>query len=683
MADLGRFALLAALVLALYALVASVLGARARRSDLVVSAARALGAVAALELVAAAVLLIALGTRDYAFRYVVSHVSDAQPLGYDLASFWGGMEGSLLLWAIILSGYTLLAVRAMSRQRPPLVPGVVSVCAGVSSFFLFMLTRVASPFVTAPFPPADGRGMNPLLLNPWMAIHPPTLYLGYVGLTVPFAIVVAALAAGSTEDGGVLLARRWMLWAWYCLSMGLMFGAKWSYVVLGWGGYWAWDPVENAALMPWLVATAFIHSVMIQERREMLTRWNVVLVILAFGLSIFGTFLTRSGILSSIHSFTQSPLGAYFLVFLAIVMLVAFAIVSWRWDAIAGRNELDAALSRESAFLLNNVLFLSAAFTVFLGTVFPIVSLVLDGRSIAVGPPFFDHVVTPLALGIVLLMGVGPLIAWRRASPNNLRHQFMAPGASGVLVGVVLLALGVRPAGAVLAFALCAFVAATIALEFVRGARVVYRAATLPRERFATLPRERFALLRDAVPAWGAALVGLVLRNRRRYGGYIVHLGMLLLVCGITGSSVFSTQRLVTLSPGQAAAIGEYRVRFDGLSQATEGGALSIIAHLRVFEGHRDLGAFSARRNLYLATRDTTTGVALRSTPRDDLYVILTGWTQDGGAALRLFVNPMMMWMWAGGLVLTLGAVIAMAPERRPEPVVAPAPGAVWSTGGS
>jgi cytochrome c-type biogenesis protein CcmF len=656
MADLGRFALLGALALVLYALVAACLGGRLRRTEIIHSAIRALTAAAALELGAAAVLFAALGLRDYAFHYVSAHVSNAQPLVYNLTSFWGGMEGSLLLWVLILSGYTLVAVHSVARGRPRLVPGVVAVCAGVSAFFLILLSSVASPFRTTPFPPADGRGMNPLLLNPWMAIHPPTLYLGYVGLTVPFAIVLSALASGPGEDAGILLARRWMLWAWYCLSMGLMFGAKWSYVVLGWGGYWAWDPVENAALMPWLVATAFIHSVMIQERREMLARWNVVLVILAFGLSIFGTFLTRSGVLSSIHSFTQSPLGAYFLTFLALVMLGAFAAAAWRWGALRSRNELDAAVSRESAFLINNVLFLSAAFAVFLGTVFPLVSEVLVGRAINVGPPFFDHVVVPLALGIVLLMGVGPLIAWRRASTEHLQRNFLAPGAAGVLVGVGLVAAGLRAAGAILAFALCGFVAGTIALEFARGVRV-----------------------RRAHQGEGtaSALVRLVLRNRRRYGGYIVHLGMLLLVCGITGSSVFATQQVVTLAPGQTAGVGEYRVRFDGLSQATRGGALAIIARLRVFTGTRDLGPFETSRNLYLASQDSTTDVALRSTPRDDLYIILTGWTADGRATLRILVNPLMMWMWAGGVVLTLGAVITMTPERQPARVEAPLGGAL------
>jgi cytochrome c-type biogenesis protein CcmF len=660
-AALGRFGLLAGLILAAYAVAAAWLGARTRRPELVASAVRAVSMTAALEVLAAGVLGGALLRRDYSFAYVSSHVRDTQAVWYNLTSFWGGMEGSLLLWALILSAYSLAVIRSIGHERPRLLPGVVGVCATVSAFFLFMVTAVASPFSTVPFPPADGRGMNPLLLNPWMAIHPPTLYLGFVGLTVPFAIVVAALADGAVEEAGVLLARRWMLWAWYCLSMGLMFGAKWSYVVLGWGGYWAWDPVENAALMPWLVSTAFLHSVMIQERRAMLGQWTAVLVVLAFGLSIFGTFLTRSGVLSSIHSFTQSPLGAYFLGFLALAMVAAFGLVAWRWEALRSRNQLDAVLSRESAFLLNNVVFLTAAFAVFLGTVFPVVSEALTGRRVNVGPPFFDHVVSPLALLLLLLMGVGPLIAWRRASIENLRSDFLAPGAAGVLVGLGLLAAGMRASGAVLAFALCGFVAGTIVLEFVRGTWIR-------------------RTLQDRSVA--GALWALILSNRRRYGGYVVHLGILLVFAGATGSSVFSTQRLVTLRPGEAVQVSRYRVRFDGLSEATRNGALVVTARLHAFAGARDLGPLGASRSLFLASADSTTDVALRSTPANDLYVILTAWTREGAATLRLLVNPLVMWIWAGGLVLTVGAVIAMLPERRPAAARVGAPAGVFTPEG-
>jgi cytochrome c-type biogenesis protein CcmF len=655
-AELGSFGVLAALVLAVYALVAAGLGALTRRPRLIASGTRALVAVAAMEALAAGMLVGALAERNYAFAYVATHVSDSQGLLYNVASFWGGMEGSMLLWALILSGYSLLAVRSISRLRPELLPGVVAVCAGVAAFFLFMLAGVTSPFAIMPFPPGDGQGMNPLLLNPWMAIHPPTLYLGFVGLTVPFAIIFASLITGAVDEG-VRLARPWMLWAWYCLSMGLMFGAKWSYVVLGWGGYWAWDPVENAALMPWLVSTAFLHSVMIHERRGMLKQWTASLVVLAFGLSIFGTFLTRSGVLSSVHSFTQSSLGAYFLGFLAFAMLAGFGVLAWRWDELRGENTLDSVLSRESAFLLNNVVFLTVAFAVFLGTVFPVLSELVTGRRTNIGPPFFDHVVSPLALALLLLMGVGPLIAWRRASAANLRHNFLAPGAAGVLVGLGLLAAGMRAGGAVLAFSLCGFVAATIALEFAGGIRV-----------------------RRAHGSEGVmrACAALVMRNRRRYGGYIVHLGMLLVFAGVTASSIFSTQRLVTLRPGEAVQVGAYRVRFDRLQQSTRSGVLVVAAHLRIFGRAGDLGALDARRNLFLSGQDSTTDVALRSTPREDLYVTLTGWTSSGEATLRLLVNPLVMWIWAGGLVLTAGAIVTMLPERPAVRISLPAAERAW-----
>jgi cytochrome c-type biogenesis protein CcmF len=645
MADLGRFGLLAALVFALYAASAAVLAARTRRPDLAASAVRAIAAMGGMEALAAAVLASALLGRDYRLAYVASHVRDAQPWWYNLAAFWGGMEGSLLLWALVLAGYAAAVLRGLARERPRLVPGTAAVCASVSAFFLLLLVAVASPFATVPFPPADGRGMNPLLLNPWMAIHPPTLYLGFVGMTVPFAIVMAALADGGIADGGVLLARRWMLWAWYCLSMGLMFGAKWSYVVLGWGGYWAWDPVENAALMPWLVATAFLHSVMVQERRAMLGRWTVVLVILAFGLSIFGTFLTRSGVLSSIHSFTQSPLGSDFLAFLALAMLAAFGIAAWRWDALRDRRALDAPLCRESAFLFNNVLLVTMAFVVFLGTVFPIVSDALVGRRVNVGPPFFDHIISPLALLLLALMGVGPLVAWRRASPAAMSRNLQAPAAFGLVVGLGLLAAGMQAPGAVLAFALCAFVAGTIALEYARGVR-----------------------LHPAHPAGGApaAIAAVVAGNRRRYGGYTVHLGIVLVAAGVTGSSVFATQRVVTLAPGGAASVGPYRIRYDGLSQATRQGALVVTAHLRAFAGARDLGDLETSRRLYLASPEATSDVGLRTGPANDLYIILTSWTREGEATLRLLVNPLVLWIWAGGLVLTAGAVVSMLPEPRP-----------------
>jgi cytochrome c-type biogenesis protein CcmF len=400
---------------------------------------------------------------------------------------------------------------------------------------------------------------------------------------------------------------------------------------------------------------------MVQERRAALGQWTVLLLVLAFGLSIFGTFLTRSGVLSSVHSFTQSPLGAYFLGFLSLVLLAASGIVAWRWEALRSRSALESALSRESAFLFNNVVFVTIAFAVFLGTVFPVISEALTGRRVNVGPPFFDHVVAPLGLLQLLLMGVGPLLGWRRASPASLQRDFLTPGAAGVLLGLALLAVGVRAPGAVLAFALCGFVAGTIGLEFARGIRLH---------------------LAHGDGSVVAAVLALMAGNRRRYGGYIVHLGILLVFAGVTGSSVFSTQRVATLRAGDAVQVAQYRVRFDGLSETTRGGGLVVTARLRALAGARDLGPLHASRTFFLGSTDTTTDVALRSTPLDDLYVVLTAWTRDGEATLRFLVNPLVMWIWAGGVVLTTGTVIAMLPARRRASVPVGVPVEAWTPGG-
>src|SRR5215471_11255516 len=454
MADLGRAALVVSFMLALYALVAGTAAAISRQRRLADSARYALIACFGSTVIASAVLVRALVTHDFTYAYVQAHTSRDLSTIYSLTAFWGGEEGSLLLWLLVLTGYAALAVLLNRKLLRDVVVWVVPVIGGIATFFSFMLVAVASPFTTVTRA-VDGAGLVPSLQNPYMVAHPPMLYLGYVGLSIPFAFAAGAMLSGHTDERWIVATRRWTLAAWMFLGFGQILGAHWAYVEVGWGGYYAWDPVENAALMPWLVATAFLHSVMIQERKGMLKQWTASLVVLAFGLSIFGTFLTRSGVLSSIHSFTQSSLGAYFLGFLALVMLVGFGAVAWRWDELRGENTLDSALSRESAFLLNNAVLLSMAFAVFLGTIFPVLSEVLTGRRTNVGPPFFDHVVAPLALVLLLLMGIGPLIAWRRASAANLRGNFLAPGAAGVLLGLALLAAGVRAAGAVLAFSLC------------------------------------------------------------------------------------------------------------------------------------------------------------------------------------------------------------------------------------
>ena len=527
------------------------------------------------------------------------------------------------------------------------MPYVLATLATVSIFFIGIIAFVESPFEKLPFIPLEGRGLNPILQNGYMAIHPLTLYFGYVGVTVPFAFGMGALLSGQLGDAWIRYSRKWALFAWTFLSIGLLLGARWAYLELGWGGYWAWDPVENAAFMPWLAATAFIHSVMIQEKKGMLKKWNMSLIIITFFLSIFGTFITRSGIISSVHSFAQSDIGPLFLGFIAFILLFSFAMFLYRMKDLETENSFDSILSRESAFIFNNLLFLGAAFTVFLGTIFPILSEAVTGNKILVGPPYFNRVNVPIALVLIFLMGVGPLISWRKASFKNLAKNFVYPLLLGILTVIVLLALGMTDVVALISFALCAFVTGTVFTEFIRGTRVRIKRG------------ENFLL----------AFTKLVSRNKRRYGGYIVHIGIVLIVIGVTGSSVFVTEKQSTLAPGESMELRDYSLRFDGLRQYTTDAKNATIANITLFENGKQVDTIAPEKNIYKyeGNREINqeTEVALRSTFKDDLYIILSGFNEDGSATIRVMINPLVNWIWAGGLVLVIGAVVTMWPSRR------------------
>src|SRR6266850_6332977 len=478
MAALGRAALLLSFGLVVYALVAGSFAAWKRRRRLAVSAQNALLASFATTLVAAGVLWAALARHDFSFVYVADHISRQLPLGYRLSAFWGGQEGSLLLWLMILMGYAALAVW-LNRRTRELMAWVVPVLAGVAAFFAFMLCFVSSPFGTAPAP-ADGAGMTPSLQNPYMLAHPPLLYLGYVGLTIPFAFAMGALLSRRTDERWIVATRRWTLAAWTFLGIGQLLGAHWAYVEIGWGGYYAWDPVENAALMPWLAATAFLHSVMIQERKGMLKVWNMVLVALAFELSVFGTFLTRSGVVNSIHSFAKSSIGPWFLAFVVISSVFALALIMWRLPLLKAKTKLESALSREAAFLYNNLLLVALCLTVLWGVLFPIVTQLVKGETRTIGSPYYDFFLRAFGLPLLLLMGIGPLIAWRKTGVRALARTLAGPAAVAIVCGAVLVALGAgssRPG--LIAYTFSAFVLATIVLELVRGTRVTGSLATL------------------------------------------------------------------------------------------------------------------------------------------------------------------------------------------------------------
>jgi cytochrome c-type biogenesis protein CcmF len=641
--ELGQGALVVGIVLAVYGAIAAATGAQTGRPALIESAQRA--ALALFALVTACFLLLAYAflTFDFSVRYVAHQTTLSTPFYYRVTAVWGALEGSILLWAWMLALYTLIVVLRHRGERD-LYPWALSVMLGIIAFFLLVMTLPAPPFERLSPVPADGRGLNPLLEDTGMITHPVALYLGFTGFTVPFAFAMAALVTGRVGDAWITTTRRWTIVAWYFLSLGLLIGGWWSYHVLGWGGYWAWDPVENAAFMPWLTGTALLHSAMIQERRRMLKLWNISLVILTFGLTIFGTFLTRSGVIASVHAFSQGSIGAFFLAFLGLVLLVAFGGLAWRWERFTAQGELDSILSRESAFLLNNVFLVAAAFTVFFGTVFPLLSEAIRGVKVSVGAPFFNQVNVPLFLSLIFLMGVGPLIAWRRASIDNLKRNFLGPIAIGLVAAAVLHLVGVRSTLAVLTLALALFAAATIALDVLRGTRARLRTG-------AGLAR---------------AVTGLLLRHNRRYGGFGIHLGILLVALGVTGSQAWSVQTEATLTRGQAVEVAGYRFRFEGLSATQESTHARVVGTFTVSRGRGEPIVMRPSKKFYRQEQAPIAGVDYRMGLTEDLYLVLGDFARDGSAAtVKVLVNRLVSWIWIGGLVLTLGALLAIVPDDR------------------
>jgi len=646
MPELGRAALVVTLGLGVYALIAGAAAARLGRRRLALSAQNALIAAFVSTLVAAGVLLTALVRHDFSFSYVARTTSKALPTPYTVSAFWGGQEGSLLLWLLVLTAFGAAAVRLNRGWAKSLVVWVVPVFAAVIVFFSFLLVAVASPFATQ-VAPADGAGMTPSLQNPYMLAHPPLLYLGYVGLTVPFAFAMGALLSGQLDERWLVATRRFTLFAWTALGIGQLLGSHWAYVEVGWGGYYAWDPVENAALMPWLAATAFLHSVMIQERRGMLRIWNVLLVILAFSLALFGTFLTRSGVVNSIHSFTQSSIGAWFLAFIAISVAVSLALVLWRLPLLRSPTRLESPISREAAFLYNNLLLLALCLTILWGVVYPMLSEAVQGESVVLGRSYYDFFLRIFGLPLLLLMGVGPLIAWRRASLRSLATTFRWPTAVALATGAALLVLGAGSSvPGLVAYTFSAFVLATIALEFARGTRA------------------RKAL---GATSWPGAFTSLIARNRRRYGGYVVHASIVLLAVGIAGSSAFDSVAEARLERGQSMRIGDYTLVYRSLDERQVSNATEIRATLGVMRGDRDLGTLQAGKNAYTIEQQVSNEVGIRSDrlTGEDLFVIAEQIDPNGTVYFRVFVKPLVNLIWVAGLVFLLGSVIALWPDAR------------------
>jgi len=645
-ADFGSGALRAALPVAIWGCGAAIYAASKRDGRALASARWS--ALLALVLVVLAVLAMegALVSHDFTIQYVAENNARATPLFFTVISLWAALAGSILLWTLVLAGATAYVAWRGTRELPRLGTTALAVLLGMVSFFLLLVTTpAADPFVRID-PPLDGNGPNPLLQNhPLMALHPPLLYLGYVLFSVPFAYAIASLVLGEGGDRWLVATRRFALVSWGLLGVGIVAGSWWSYAVLGWGGYWAWDPVENAAIMPWLVATAYLHSVMVEEKRRLLRSWNLSLVIATFALTILGTFLTRSGVVNSVHSFTQSAIGPLLLGYLVVILVLSVGLLLWRLPMLSDRGGVGAPLSREAIFLFQNVVFVAATLTVLLGTLYPIIAEAISGQQLSIGRPYFDRVEVPLALALLFLMGIGPQLPWHGASRATLERQFTVPivaAAGGALVAVLA---GINGAFAVLTYALAAFVAATVVQEFARGMRA---RQVLHGEGRAT------------------ALANLLRRSGRRYGGYIVHLGIVVIAVAVATSQAGTVQLEKTISTGQSAQVGPYTVTLTALRDATEPQRDLLVADLSV-TGNGANEQLHPALVFYPNSTQAVGSPGIAAGARDDIYTILAAYDSraHAWATIRVLVIPLVSWLWLGGLVVGIGAVIAALPQPK------------------
>ncbi|HKD99140.1 MAG TPA: cytochrome c-type biogenesis CcmF C-terminal domain-containing protein [Micromonosporaceae bacterium] len=643
MGGLGTYGLLLGLVLAGYGAVAAAVGARTERAALVESARRAaLGLVATIVVVNAA-MMTALLRNDFTLRYVAANSSRETPAFFRALSLWAADDGSLLLWNLILAGYIAAVAIRFRRDRPATFPYALSVLFVVQVFYLVLVNGPARPFATLSNPPADGVGPAPLLQNhPLMAVHPPFLYLGFIGFTVPFAFGIAALLAGHGTDEWVSTIRRWTLVVWCFLTVGLLLGALWSYSVLGWGGYWAWDPVENVALLPWLLSTAFLHSVMLQERRGMARLWNLALVIGAFSLMTFGTFLTRGSVLSSVHAFAQTPVGPAYLTFLAVVLLVGFGLVMWRLPTLRTPARLDSAISREAAFVGNNMLLIAATAIILLGTVFPLVVEATSGQQITVGGPYFKGALTPVFLLLLLLAGTAPLLPWRATNRARALRRLRVPAIAAALVMIATAVAGIRQVTTVAGFGLATLVLVGNGQEIVAGLAVGRHGG-------------RGGVLRTLA------------RGRRRYAGFVVHIGLALVAAGITASSTLGQQTEVTLKTGQSAVFAGYTLRYEGLRSDQQPQRVVLSAPVKVDKvGGGGAGTLDPRMNLYPSASEPIGSPSIHRGVVWDLYASVISLQDNGDSAtFRFYRNPGVNWLWLGGFVMALGGVAAAWPVRR------------------
>jgi cytochrome c-type biogenesis protein CcmF len=607
-------------------------------------------------LVATLSLVSAFINRDFEIAYVARHSDLAMAGRFTWVAFYAGNEGSLLFISFVLSAMSAIAIWRAPVKVHDTLPYTTAILMLVLAFFLAVTAFMANPFEKLPFVPADGEGLNPLLTHVGMFFHPPALMAGLIGITLPFAFALGSQIGGKTGDEWVDPGRLWGIVSWALLAGGLLLGSWWAYTILGWGGFWFWDPVENAGLMPWLALTAFVHSIMVQKRRGMFRMWNIVLINVSFGMALYGMFMNRGGQVASVHSFGASALGWVFLVFLALGVLAPFAIFIWRYPLLKSAQRLDSMLSREAAFLVNNFLLLAIAFVTLWGTVYPLLSRLAIGEEITVARPFYDQVNGPLLLGLLFLMGVGPLLPWRRATPSSVRRALLPPGLIAVALVALLLALGVRQPYPLLGFGLGALVTAGILLEWSRGTRVRHRSSG---ENYPT------------------AFFRLIAANRPRYGGYVVHLSVVMVALGVVGTTFFNTQRDAVLAPGDSLTIAGYELRYLGTEEEQKGNRTEFVSDVEVYRDGKLLTIMRPTRAFYPAFSMASTRAAIRSTPVEDLYVVPSENLSNGRVGFRVLVNPLIWWMWVAGPVLVVGTVVALWPQRRRAPARVPEPNRV------
>lgn len=645
---IGNGAIYSAFALAIYALIVSVMGIRLKKDAVKRQARIATMGMFLSTAIAIGVLLYLLGTSQFQYDYVSHYTNLDLPLMYKLSALWAGNAGSLLLWTFLLALYTAIVFLGKKLKDHPVVPYAVAILLVNILFFLFMLGFITKPFVLLDQVPADGSGLNPLLQNPGMVIHPVTLYLGYVGMAIPFAFGMGSLLMKRVDSQWIQLTRRWTLAAWLFLTLGNVLGGQWAYVELGWGGYWAWDAVENASFMPWLTATAFMHSVMVQERKNMLRVWNLSLITVTYALTLFGTYIARSGVLTSVHAFPNSSLGNYFLVFMGLAIIFAVYLMMNRIDVLkSGAGQFHSYLSKESSFLVNNLLLMGSAVAVLWGTVFPLTSEFLTGNKITLDISFFNTVEAPILLALMALMAICPLLAWNNGDFRQIRRPMIITAALSLVIGVLLYIYGIRQLYPLFASLVVIFMIGNHGVAFYQDAK---------------------ARQNSTGETFLCSLGMIVNKNRRRYGGYIVHLGIAAMALGIIGSSNFSVQTMQTIEIGKSITINNYTLTYDNLREKPVGHRDVVFADMTVTKNNQPIGTVQPEVVFYDNWEQPSTEVALLSFWAEDLYVVLSAWEPDGKATFTVKVNPMMNWIWIGGIIVTLGTLFAMTTSNRALP---------------